>query len=201
MQIGYALRDELTGQIDQPSDRALIEAIAKGEKQAMQLLYTRYNVRVFRFILGLTRDKSQAEDLVSEVFLGVWRKASQFESRSKVSTWLLAIARHKTYSAFGHRTDAQLDEDFAGTIEDPADGPGSILDKKDRCAVLAHCLNRLSLAHRKIIDLVYYHEKSIEEVAQITGVPVATVKTRMHYARKRMAKLLKEEGIDRVYDA
>jgi RNA polymerase sigma-70 factor (ECF subfamily) len=201
MQIGYALRDELTRHIDQPSDRALIEAIAQGEKHAMQLLYTRYNVRVFRFILGLTRDESQAEDLVSEVFLNVWRKAGQFESRSKVSTWLLAIARHKTYSAFGHRTDAQLDEHFAGTIEDPADGPESILDKKDRGAVLAHCLNRLSPAHREIIDLIYYHEKSIEEVAQITGIRGATVKTRMHYARKRMAELLKEAGIDRVCDA
>jgi len=205
MQIGYALPNVLTRQVTaalgQPSDEALIEAIAQGEKRAMQVLYARHNVRVYRFIVGLAQDESLAEDLVSEVFLDVWRKAGQFQARSEVSTWLLAIARNKTYSALRHRTDAQLDEHFAAAIEDPADSPGSVLDKKDRSAVLAHCLTRLSPAHREIIDLAYYHEKSIEEVAQITGVPVATVKTRMYYARKRMAELLKETGIDRVCDA
>lgn len=205
MQIGYALPNVLTREVGaalgQPSDGALIEAIAQGEKGAMQVLYARHNVRVYRFIVGLARDESLAEDLVSEVFLEVWRKAGQFEARSKVSTWLLAIARYKTYTAFERRTDAQLDEHFAATIEDPTDGPGSILDRKDRSAMLAHCLTRLSPAHREILDLVYYHDKSIEEVAQIIGIPVATVKTRMHYARKRMAEFLHQTGIDRTCDA
>jgi len=165
------------------------------------VLYARHNVRVYRFVVRLTRDESQAEDLVSEVFLEVWRKAGQFEARSKVSTWLLGIARHRTYTAIWHRTDAQLDEHLAAAIEDPADGPGSILEKKDRSAVIRHCLTKLSPAHREIIDLAYYHERSIEEVAQIIGIPPATVKTRTHYARKRMAALLKESGIDRACDA
>jgi RNA polymerase sigma-70 factor (ECF subfamily) len=205
MQIGYVLPNVSTRQVraslDQPSDESLIEAIAQGEKGAMQVLFRRHNVRIYRFIVGLARDDSLAEDLVSEVFLEVWRKADRFEARSKVSTWLLAIARHKTYTALGRRADLQLDEGFAATIEDAADGPGGILDKKDRGAVLAHCLTRLSPAHREIIDLVYYHEKKIEEVAQITGIPLATVKTRVHYARKRLAEFLKEEGIDRLCDA
>ena len=205
MQMGYALPivlgREITAVLDQPSDKALIEAIAQGEKGAVRVLFARHNVRVYRFIVGLMRDESLAEDLVSEVFLEVWRKASQFEGRSTVSTWLLAIARHKAYSAFKHHTDAQLDEHFAETIQDSTDGPGSILDKKDRGAVLAHCLTKLSPAHREIIDLVYYHEKSIEEVAEITGIPMATVKTRMHYARKRLAEMLKEAGIEHVCDA
>jgi RNA polymerase sigma-70 factor, ECF subfamily len=205
MQIGYALPNVSTRRVgatlDQPSDESLIEAIARGEKGAMQVLFGRHNVRIYRFIVGLARDDSLAEDLVSEVFLEVWRKAGQFAGRSKVSTWLLAIARHKTYSAFGHRADLQLDERFAATIEDATDGPGGILDNKDRSAVLAHCLTKLSPAHREIIDLVYYHEKKVEEVAQIVGIPVATVKTRMHYARKRLAELLQEAGIDRFCDA
>jgi RNA polymerase sigma-70 factor (ECF subfamily) len=194
-------RAQVTVAADRSSDETLIEAITRGEERAMRVLYARHNVPIYRFIMGLTRDESEAEDLVSEVFLEVWRKAGQFEARSKVSTWLLAIARHKTYSAFRHRKDAQLDEHFAASIQDPADGPGSLLDKKDRGAVLQHCLTKLSPAHREIIDLAYYHEKSIEDVAQITGIPLATVKTRMHYARKRLAELLSEAGIDRVYDA
>jgi RNA polymerase sigma-70 factor (ECF subfamily) len=195
------LGKEIRAALDQPLDGVLIEAISQGEEAAMRVLFARHNVRVYRFIVGLTRDESQAEDLVGEVFLEVWRKAGLFEGRSTVSTWLLAIARHKTYSAFRHRTDAQLDEHFVATIEDPADGPGSILAKKDRSATLQQCLTKLSPAHREIINLVYYHEKSIEEVAQITGIPLATVKTRMYYARKRIAELLKETGIEHTCDA
>jgi RNA polymerase sigma-70 factor (ECF subfamily) len=205
MQIGYALQNtlgmQITATFDPPSDLALIAAIAGGDQRAMKGLYGLYGARVYRFILGLTRDESSAEDLVSEVFLDVWRKAAQFEARSKVSTWLLAIARNKTYTALERRTDTQLDEDFARTIEDPTDGPASAFDEKDRSAVLAQCLTKLSPAHREIIDLVYYHEKSIEEVAEITGIPAATVKTRMHYARKRLAEMLNEAGIERVCDA
>jgi RNA polymerase sigma-70 factor (ECF subfamily) len=205
MQIGYVLPNVLAGRVtdaaDKPTDAELIEAIARGEKAAMRTLFARHNVRVYRFIVGLARDESLAEDLVSEVFLEVWRKAGRFEGRSRVSTWLLAIARHKAYSAFERRTDTQLDGQFAAKIEDPADGPGRILDAKQRSATLARCLMQLSPAHREIIDLVYYHEMKVEEVAQITGIPLATVKTRMHYARKRLAEFLHEAGVDRVCDA
>jgi len=202
MQIDHALPSVLTRHfravLEQPSDLGLIEAIAAGEKRAMQVLYARHSAGVYRFVVRLTQDESLAEDLVSEVFLEVWRKADRFEARSKVSTWLLAIARHKAYSAFRQRTDAQLDEHFAATIEDPADGPEGVLDKKDRSGVLRRCVAKLSPLHREIIDLVYYHEKPIEDVARIVGIPANTVKTRMHHARKRMAELLKDTGIELI---
>jgi RNA polymerase sigma-70 factor, ECF subfamily len=202
MQIDCALSGVLTthfrAALEQPSDLGLIEAIAAGEKRAMQVLYARHSAGVYRFVVRHTRDESLAEDLVSEVFLEVWRKADRFEARSKVSTWLLAIARHKACSAFRQRTDAQLDEHFAATIEDPADSPENVLDKKDRSGVLRQCLAKLSPFHREIIDLVYYHEKSIEDVARIVGIPANTVKTRMHHARKRMAELLKDTGIELI---
>jgi len=71
------------------------------------------------------------------------------------------------------------------------------LAKKDKGAILRECMTALSADHREIIDLVYYHEKSVEEVAGIVGIPEATVKTRMFYARKKLSELLKERGIDR----
>jgi RNA polymerase sigma factor (sigma-70 family) len=92
------------------SDEALIAAIAQGDRHAMELLYGRHNVRVYRFILRMTGDAASAEDLVSEVFLEVWRHADGFGARSQVSTWLLAIARNKTLSAFRRHSDEQLDE-------------------------------------------------------------------------------------------
>jgi RNA polymerase sigma-70 factor (ECF subfamily) len=63
--------------------------------------------------------------------------------------------------------------------------------------MMRQCLTKLSAEHREVIDLVYYHEKSVEEVAGIVGIPEATVKTRMFYARKKLSELLKEQGIDR----
>jgi RNA polymerase sigma-70 factor (ECF subfamily) len=152
---------------------------------------------VFRFVVRLVRDEGMAEDLISEVFLDVWRQAGRFEGRSAVSTWMLAIARFKALSALRRRPDEELDEETASAIEDPTDDPGTTLEKKDKGAMIRKCLVGLSADHREIIDLVYYHEKSVEEVAQIVGIPENTVKTRMFYARKRLAELLKAAGIER----
>jgi RNA polymerase sigma-70 factor (ECF subfamily) len=163
----------------------------------MQVLFARYHVRVYRFVLRLVRDESAAEDLISDVFLDVWRQAGRFEKRSAVSTWLLAIARFKALSALRRKPDEELDEEAAAAIEDPADNPAVTLDKKDKSAEIRKCLGGLSAEHREIIDLVYYHEKSVEEVAEIVGIPENTVKTRMFYARKKLAELLKAAGIER----
>jgi RNA polymerase sigma-70 factor, ECF subfamily len=114
-----------------------------------------------------------------------------------VSTWMLAIARFKALSALRRRPDQELDEETAGAIEDPSDDPGIVLEKKDKSGTIRKCLAGLSADHREIIDLVYYHEKSVEEVAVIVGIPENTVKTRMFYARKKLAELLKAAGIER----
>jgi RNA polymerase sigma-70 factor (ECF subfamily) len=178
------------------SDEALIAQIAAGDRLAMQVLYARHHVRVYRFVLRLVRDQWKAEDLISEVFLDVWRQADRFEARSTVSTWLLAIARFKALSALRRKPDEELDDESAAAIEDDADDPEMALAKKDRSAVIRKCLMGLSTEHREIIDLVYYHEKSVEEVAKIVGIPENTVKTRMFYARKKLAEMLKAAGLE-----
>jgi len=179
------------------SDEVLIGRIANGDRLAMQVLYARHHVRVYRFVLRLLRNEATAEDLISDVFLDVWRQAGKFEGRSAVSTWLLSIARFKALSVLRRRGEEELDEETAAAIEDQADDPEVALAKKDKGAALRQCLSKLSAEHREIIDLVYYHEKSVEEVAGIVGIPEATVKTRMFYARRKLSELLKEQGIDR----
>ena len=163
----------------------------------MQVLFARHHVRMYRFVLRLVRNEATAEDLISEVFLDIWRQAGKFEGRSAVSTWMLSIARFKALSALRRRPESELDEETAERIEDEADDPETALAKKDKGALLRKALGGLSTEHREIIDLVYYHEKSVEEVAGIVGIPAATVKTRMFYARKKLSELLKEQGIDR----
>jgi RNA polymerase sigma-70 factor, ECF subfamily len=179
------------------SDEALITAIAAGDRRAMHVLYVRHSVRVYRFVLRLTNDSSLAEDIVSEVFIDVWRGARGFKAKSQVSTWLLAIARNKALSAMRIRMDEQLHDEMTTAIADSADDAETTADKRDRSAIVQHCLSKLSPLHRQVIDLVYYHEKSVAEVAQIVEAPANTVKTRMFYARKRMENLLKAAGLDR----
>jgi RNA polymerase sigma-70 factor, ECF subfamily len=179
------------------SDEGLVCAIAGGDRRAMQILYARHNVRVYRFVLRLTKDKSLSEDLVSEVFLEIWRRAGNFKGKSQVCTWMLAIARNKALSALRVRADEQLDDDAAATIADPADDAETTMNKRDRSATIRKCLAQLPAVHREVLDLVYYYERSVHEVAEIVGVPVGTVKTRMFYARKRMENLLIAAGFDR----
>src|SRR4249920_4223376 len=105
------------------SDEVLIGRIASGDRLAMQVLFARHHVRVFRFVVRMVRNESTAEDLISEVFLDVWRQAGRFEGRSAVTTWLLAIARFKALSALRRRPGEELDEESTAAIEDGSDSP------------------------------------------------------------------------------
>jgi RNA polymerase sigma-70 factor (ECF subfamily) len=183
----------------QSTDPEVLSLIASGDKHAMQVLFARYNLRVYRFVLRLVGDEALAEDLVNEVFVEVWRSADRFEGNSQVSTWVMAIARFKTLTSLRRRKDDALDDVEAAAIPDTADNPETAMQKKDRVAILRECMSHLSHNDREIIDLVYYHEKSIVEAAEIVGVPKNTAKTRMFHARKRMSVLLQQAGIDQTY--
>jgi RNA polymerase sigma-70 factor, ECF subfamily len=176
-------------------DTVLIARVAQGDRSAMRELYARYRLRVFRFALRILRDRPKAEDVSSDVFLDVWRQADRFEGRSGVLTWMLGITRMKALSALRVPAEQELDDEVAGAIEDPAEDPATVLQKKERGAIIRKCLTKLSAEHREIIDLVYYHEKSIAEAAAIVGIPDNTVKTRMFCARKHLARLLWAAGI------
>jgi RNA polymerase sigma-70 factor, ECF subfamily len=156
----------------------------------MRTLFGRHRVNLYRWLLRLVGEEALAEDLLSEVFLDVWRQAASFEARSSVSTWLLAIARYKALSARRRRPHAELDEAIVSTVADPADDPEIVLQKKNRAEMLRQSLAKLSPEHGEVIDLVYYHGKSVREVADIVGAAEATVKTRMFYARKKLAELV-----------
>ncbi|MDB5485472.1 MAG: polymerase, sigma subunit, family [Tardiphaga sp.] len=144
------------------TDEMLLALVADGDRGAMNTLYARHNVRVYRFILRMLRDATAAEDLVSQVFLDVWRTAGQFEGRAQVSTWLLSIARFKALTALRQRRFEDIDQDDVMDIADGGDTPEASLDRSNTSAILRTCVDRLSPAHREIINLVYYHEMSVD---------------------------------------
>jgi RNA polymerase sigma-70 factor, ECF subfamily len=174
------------------SDVILVNRIAAGDKLAMHALFARHRTSIYRWLLRFVSSEALAEDLLSEVFLDVWRQADRFEGRSSVSTWLMSIARYKALSARRVRTEDELTEEIEAAIADPSDDPEAALQEKDRGELLRQALTHLSREHREIVDLVYYHERSIAECAEIVGIPAATVKTRMFYARRKLAELVRD---------
>lgn len=188
------MREQATETGDDPQ---LLARIARGDRLAMQVLFARHRLRVFRFILRFLRDEGRAEDALAETFVDVWRQAGAFEGRSSVTTWILSIARFKALSIARMRQDAALDDDYAAGLADEADNPEVEMAKSDKAALLRACLQKLSAEHREIVDLVYYHEQSVEEAAAIIGIPPATVKTRLFYARQKLSEICKRAGVDR----
>jgi RNA polymerase sigma-70 factor (ECF subfamily) len=179
-------------------DEMLIGQIAAGDKTAMRALFARHQVKVFRFVLRIVRDAALAEDTVSETFIDAWQHAGRYEGRASVSSWLIGIARHRALDAARRRPTESLECDAAQNAIDPARDPEAELGQKDTGAMVRSALAALSREHAEIIDLVYYQEKSIREIAEILGIPESTVKTRMFYARKRLAVLVATAGIERA---
>jgi RNA polymerase sigma-70 factor, ECF subfamily len=179
-------------------DEALIKQIAAGDKFALRALFTRHQLKVYRFVLRIVRDAALAEDTVSETFIDAWQHAGRYEGRASVSSWLIGIARHRALDVARRRPTEPLDCDAAQNAVDPARDPEAELGQKVMGSVVRDALAALSREHAEILDLVYYQEKSIREIAEILGIPENTVKTRMFYARKRLAALVAAKGIDRV---
>jgi RNA polymerase sigma-70 factor (ECF subfamily) len=181
---------------DNERDVALLASMAGGDHAALKALYGRHSVRIFRFIMRSVNDRDTAEELMNEVFLEGWRNAGRFEGRSTVSTWLLAIAGNKAATHLRRRRNEDpLDEATIATTPDPGIGPETATGKADEARAMRDCLAALSPDHRAVVELTYYQERSIEEAAEILAIPVNTVKTRMFYARRRLAELLRKRGI------
>jgi RNA polymerase sigma-70 factor (ECF subfamily) len=164
---------------DTPSDDTLIERIANGDRLAMRMLCARYQTPLYRLMVRLVRSEALAEELLNEVFLDVWRQAGPFGT--EVSTWLFASAHRAAFAAL-QRSDAVQDGAMASAAVDDA-------CEQDRGARIRRSLTALAPEHGEMLDLAYYHGKSLEEVAAILAVPTAAVLAGMGAARQRLAQL------------
>jgi RNA polymerase sigma-70 factor (ECF subfamily) len=178
-------------------DRALMARIASSDKVALRAFFLRHQTRIFRYIQRMVRNEAVAEELTNEVFLDVWLHARSYVGRSSVVTWLLTLAHNRTVSALRKRREETWNEDEAGQIPDDGDNAEVLVQKQNKGRLLRQCLAALAPDQREIMDLVYYHERSIAEVSAILSLPEGTVKTKMFNARKRLSELLRQAGVDR----
>lgn len=178
-------------------DEVLLERISAGDQQAFSQLYLRYQPKLVRYCARVLRDDlAQAADLVDEALFDVWRSADNFAGRSKPSTWIYSIARNKVISWLRKTSELTLeDESVLDALIDPAANPHEELAMDDMKQHLLRMMDQLTDEHREVLRLTYFEDKSVKEVADILEISENTVKTRMFYARKRMAQLLEKAGI------
>jgi len=186
-------------------DLTLIQATARGDRAAFKALYERYAPRLGRYVLRLLQRRELVGEVVNDVMLVAWQTAARYDPRaSRLSSWLFGIAHNKALKALlrmGARKEDLLGEDgaedfSAGDGPAPARTPEEAAIGRQSGAALLRAMEGLSPAHRAVIELAFAEGCSYQEIAEITGSPLNTVKTRMFHARKQLARLL-EEGSGR----
>jgi RNA polymerase sigma-70 factor (ECF subfamily) len=185
-------------------DAPLVARCLRGDEVAWEALVKLHTRRVYAICLRFTGRAEQAQDLTQEVFLRVFRNVKSFDVESGCfRVWLTSLTRNLLIDHYRRtRKEKVVDsiEDRVTELEatgTPASRPEDRVAGRKAGELLQAGLEKLSPEHREIIDLVYYHEKSVEEVAEIVGIPENTVKTRMFYARKKLAELLEAAGVER----
>jgi RNA polymerase sigma-70 factor (ECF subfamily) len=178
----------------EPDDRELIHRVAAKDRQAFEALYQRYGRRLFGYLWRRLRRREVVEEVLDDVMLVVWQSAGRFNESSRLSTWLFGIAHNKALGAF-RRSSRRLpldgsDSSEAGAEPDVAEDPIQRVERRELQEALGRALDSLSPDQRTVVELTLYEHRSYQEIAEITGAPVNTVKTRMFHARRRLAPLL-----------
>ncbi|CAM3660385.1 RNA polymerase sigma factor [Roseateles saccharophilus] len=168
---------------------ALLAGVRQGRRAEFDALYRLYHPRLWRFLVHMLRRGEQVEEVLNDTLLVVWQRADSFDGRSKLSTWVFGIAYRKALKALS-RLDLPLEADVVNEPADPGPGPEQRLGLAQLRGRLAGALAELSVEHRAVVELCYFHDMAYAEIAEVVGCPPETVKTRMFYARRRLRLLL-----------
>lgn len=174
-----------------------MDRIAAGDSEALSELYDRFCGMLLGLAIKILGSRSDAEDILQEVFVQVWRQADRYQrSRSSVSTWLVLITRSRSIDRLRSRgvklRTANAAQRENTRLHTSSEGPGSVL-KGERRKRLAQGLASLPEEQRQALDMAYYQGMTQREIAEATGTPLGTVKTRTLLALKKLRLALEEE--------
>jgi RNA polymerase sigma-70 factor, ECF subfamily len=165
-----------------------------GEPEAWDILFRRYQLPLYVYVFELAHDEQASLDLVQETFIAAVRHIGGLRDDAKFGSWLFGIAHQKCIQRWRKqkREEILLDE-IAESPGDFEDGPDDLLIRREQEAEFMNLLDQLPLPQRSVLLLHFVEDFSLEEIAGITGTSVGTVKSRMHYAKKALRKLLEEK--------
>lgn len=175
--------------MENEADIILIERVARGDKNAMKLLYLRHHDSLFGFISGRGSDAETAKDVVHEAMLEVWRSAENFRAASSVRTWIFTIARNKYVDRVRGETRLTYMEQVPETLDQAPSAEAVITASQDEVRVQAS-LKQLPSAQQTVIRLSFFEGLSYSQIAEIEGVPLGTVKSRAFYAKQMLMHCL-----------
>ncbi len=173
-------------------DLPLIQAIARGDGRALHELYTRHGANVLNYLRSYLDDRQLAEEVLQDVMMAVWNHAGSFRGESKVRTWMLTIARNRAINAGRRYTPrmVELDEN----LHTGENSPLEHAEAHHQAHALRQAIRELPKFHQEILILVFYQGLSGQEVAEVLGVSVGTVKSRLHRAKEMLRKVLQASG-------
>ena len=179
------------------TDRIQMDRLARGELGALDVLYEQYGAMAFSIAYRITGDRSAAEDVVQEAFLGAWRNAGRYvDARGSVRTWLLSIVHHRAIDAIRRRRPTVELPETEATLPDTLTLPDVWADvelRLDRESVRG-AMGSISEVQREAIELAYFGGLTQTEIAERTGVPLGTVKGRLRLGLQGMRAALMPFG-------
>jgi len=166
-----------------------------GEPAAWDVLFKRYQMPLYVYVFELVRDEQAALDIVQETFIAALRHLAGLREDEKFGSWLFGIAHQKCIQRWRkqHREATALEE-LAAAPPEYEDDPGELLIRHEQEAQFMALLNQLPLPQRSVLLLHFVEDFSLEEIAGITGAALGTVKSRLHYSKKALRKLIEEEA-------
>lgn len=180
------------------SDEQLMQEIERGHSAAFDLLYERYSEKLYRYLFRLlNNDRERAEDFLQEVFLKVLNSADSFDATKSVSTWLYTIATNLCRNEWRNTSNRQrLMKTFEPWEHHSPKTVNEKIDEQYRNKLLNAVMTELDYEDREIMQLRFQQELSIREIAIIASLPEGTVKSRIFYLLKKLAKQLKSNSIE-----
>ncbi len=165
-----------------------------GEPEAWDALFRRYQLPLYVYVFELVHDEQTSLDLVQETFIAAVRHIGSLRDNDKFGSWLFGIAHQKCIQRWRKqiREEVLLD-DMPESADELENGPDDLLIRREQEAEFMELLNQLPLPQRSVLLLHFVEDFSLEDIAGITGTPIGTVKSRLHYAKKSLRKLLEEK--------
>ena len=180
-------------------DAQLIDEVGKGNQAAFDILFSKYNNKLYASLLAFTKSQDLAEDLTQKTFIRVWKKIETFRGDSSLFTWIYRIAINLAKNEFSSKqaknqgiTD-NIDDTY--DLESSVSSPESHAIEAESMQAVMDFIASLPTDLREAISLREFDGKSYEEIAQITGSPIGTVRSRIFRAREEILNFMKEEEI------
>ncbi len=184
----------MTAQPQPVPDSALIERMMAGDEAALSTLYDRYSAMLFGMLMRILRDQQAAEEVLQDLFLQLWRNAAQFDAgRGSLPAWLMVIGRNRAISRLRGRRDREVLEEEEGDYANTFASSQNIEDETVRAELarnVSAALGQLPAEQRQAVELAYFEGMTQSEIANRTGTPLGTVKTRVRTAMQTLRQIL-----------